>query len=217
MKILITGFAPFPGASFNPTELLVHRLARLRRPALDIERKSHVFPVTYDAVDRELPELVTAFRPDALLMFGLATRSPHLRIETRARNAITTLWPDTGHARIKRGLIELGGPPALPFGPHTRLLLRAARQTGVPAALSHDAGRYLCNYLSWRALEQVNTAPVERPAPRLAVFIHVPLVPRPAQQRRRSSMSRLDLDDLVRAGEAVLLTLVRLARTARIS
>ena len=43
------------------------------------------------------------------------------------------------------------------FGPHTAKLLRAAMSTGVDARASRDAGSYLCNYLSWRAIEAVNT------------------------------------------------------------
>src|SRR5437016_1446208 len=146
-RILITGFEPFPGAPFNPTGPLVERLLQLRRPALaDVARVGHIFPVTYGAVDRELPQLVKQHAPDALLMFGLAARTPHVRIETRARNAITTIWPDAGHTHITLGKIVSGGPGALDFGPHTALLLRAAQGTGVPSTTSRNAGRYLCNY-----------------------------------------------------------------------
>src|SRR5947207_161319 len=212
-RILITGFEPFPGAPFNPTVPLVERLLKLRRPALsDVERISHIFPVTYGAVDRQLPQLVAAHAPDALLMFGLAARTPHVRIETRARNDITTIFPDAGHTRIKLGKIEPGGPAALLFGPHTSLLLRAAQLTGVPSAASRNAGRYLCNYLSWRAIEAVEGA--DAPGPRLAAFIHVPLVPRAVLQRRRGSKPRVTLDDLADVGEALLLTIVKLARQA---
>ena len=56
LRILVTGFGPFPGAPYNPTQPLVARLTRLRRPAFaDVELSSHIFPVTYKAVDRELP------------------------------------------------------------------------------------------------------------------------------------------------------------------
>ena len=76
LRILVTGFGPFPGAPFNPTQPLVARLVRLRRPALgDVELSGHIFPVTYTAVDRELPELLASRRPHALLMFGLASRT----------------------------------------------------------------------------------------------------------------------------------------------
>ncbi len=117
-RILITGFEPFPGAPFNPTGPLVERLLKLRRPALaDVERTGHIFPVTYGAVDRELPQLIEQHAPDALLMFGLAARTPHVRIETRARNDITTIWPDAGHTKITLGKIVPGGPRALQLRP----------------------------------------------------------------------------------------------------
>ena len=59
LRILVTGFGPFPGAPWNPTQPLVARLTRLRRPAFtDVDFSSHIFPVTYKAVDRELPQLL---------------------------------------------------------------------------------------------------------------------------------------------------------------
>ena len=153
---------------------LVERLMRLRRPAFsEVEFSGHVFPVTYKAVDRELPQLLTRQRPHALLMFGLASRTPFVRIETRARNAVTMLWPDADHTSIRRGSIA-GSADAKMFGPHTAKLLRAARATGIDARASRDAGSYLCNYLSWRAIE--STCLDE--GPRLAAFVHVPPIAR---------------------------------------
>ena len=103
LRILITGFGPFPGAPFNPTGPLVARLLRLRRPAFaDVEFSGHIFPVTYSAVDRQLPEVLARHRPQAILMFGLASRTSWLRVETRARNAVTMLWPDADHTRVRR-------------------------------------------------------------------------------------------------------------------
>jgi pyroglutamyl-peptidase len=174
LRILITGFGPFPGAPYNPTMPLVARLLRLRRPAFsEVELSGHIFPVTYNVVDRELPGLLAKHRPHALLMFGLASRTPHLRIETRARNAVTTLWPDADHTRVRKGSITRGADAKM-FGPHTAKLLRAALGTGVDARASRDAGSYLCNYLSWRAIE----ATCAGDGPRLAAFVHVPAVAR---------------------------------------
>lgn len=201
-RILITGFGSFPGARFNPTEQLVQRLARLRRPALtDVDRITHIFPVAYAAVDRDLPRLLVRHRPDALLMFGLAARTPFIRIETRARNAVTMLWPDADHTRVRRSSI-VPGADALTFGPHTARLLRAALSSGVDARMSRDAGRYLCNYLSWRAIETTTTPD----GPRLAAFIHVPAIARVVGSRL------MTCDQLVDAGEAILLEMVRLTR-----
>jgi pyroglutamyl-peptidase len=208
-RILITGFEPFPGAPYNPTQPLVRRLMRLRRPALaDVELSSHIFPVTYGAVDRQLPELLTRHRPQALLMFGLAGRTSWVRVETRARNAVTMLWPDAGHTRVRKGSIA-GGADAMNFGPHTERLLRAALSTGIDARNSNNAGSYLCNYLSWRAIEATD----RDQGPHLAAFIHVPLLARDGAPQQKGS-SRITLDQLVDAGEAMLLEMIKLARSA---
>jgi pyroglutamyl-peptidase len=205
LRILITGFGPFPGAPHNPTMPLVERLLRLRRPAFDdIERASHIFHVTYATVDRELPLLIEKHRPHALLMFGLAGRTTYLRVETRARNAVTTTWPDADGTRVRSGSIA-GGACAMNFGPHTAKLLRAARATGIDARASRDAGAYLCNYLSWRAIETTQRAG----GPRLAAFVHIPPLPRDGMARP----GRIGLEALVDAGEAMLAELARLARS----
>ena len=210
LRILITGFGPFPGAPFNPTQPLVARLLRLRRPAFsDVEFIAHIFPVTYKAVDRELPALLGQYRPQALLMFGLASRTPHVRIETRARNAVTTLWPDADHTQVRKGSIS-GSTDAMMFGAHAAKLLRASLGTGVDARASRDAGSYLCNYLSWRAIEASDSDP----GPRLAAFVHVPLVARQGISRRKDAAHRITLEELVDAGEAMLLELVKLTRQA---
>jgi pyroglutamyl-peptidase len=207
IRILVTGFGPFPGAPYNPTQPLVARLMRLRRPAFaDVQLSSHIFPVTYTAVDRELPLALQKQKPHALLMFGLAGRTGHVRVETRARNAVTTLWPDAAQTRARKGSIA-DGADAQRFGPHTAKLLRAAEGTGLDARASRDAGSYLCNYLSWRAIEAVNAGN----GPRLAAFIHIPPLARSGATRRKG-FSRITLEELVDAGEAMLLEMVRLAR-----
>jgi pyroglutamyl-peptidase len=206
-RILITGFGAFPGAPYNPTMPLVERLMRLRRPAFDdVELSSHIFHVSYATVDRELPGLLGKHRPHALLMFGLAARASYLRIETRARNAITTIWPDADGTRVRRGSIAAGAD-ALTIGPHTVKLLRAALASGIDARLSRDAGSYLCNYLSWRAIE----ATQHDDGPRLAAFIHVPLLARDGSARVPGGIT---LETLVDAGEGMLGEMIKLTRRA---
>jgi pyroglutamyl-peptidase len=208
LRILITGFGPFPGAPWNPTMPLVTRLLGLRRPAFeDVELSGHIFPVTYKAVDRELPELMAQRRPHVLLMFGLASRTRHLRIETRARNAVTMLWPDADQTRSPTGRI-VGGAGAKMFGPHSARLLRAALATGIDARASRDAGSYLCNYLSWRAIEAARGDN----GLRAAAFVHVPLTARGAMSARKGTSHSITLEQLVDAGEAMLLEMVKLAR-----
>jgi pyroglutamyl-peptidase len=204
--ILVTGFGPFPGAPYNPTAPLVARLACLRRPALaDVTIVPHVFATSYATVDRQLPALIAQHKPDALLMFGLAGRTRALRIETRARNALT-LMPDAGGASPLARAITPGLPHRAMPAParHLHAAVRAAR---VPAVLSRDAGQYLCNYLCWQATVAARTPD----GPQLAAFVHVPLTRRHARPRG-SNKPRHSLDDLLRAGTRVLVALAAAAR-----
>jgi pyroglutamyl-peptidase len=182
---------------------LVRGLARLRRPGLsDVRLVGHVFDTRYAAVDRELPELIARHQPDALLMFGVATRRKRLSIETRARNALALL-PDAGSTSLGRQALAPGRESALRMPAPLTHLLAAAMQARVPVALSHDAGRYLCNYLCWRASEAVAAGK----GPRFATFVHVPQV---ARTRHRSGP--VTQEGLARAGERVLMALVAAAR-----
>jgi pyroglutamyl-peptidase len=228
MNILLTGFGPFPGAPFNPTGHLVKKLARSRLIALTGARSaSHVFVTSYESVDRDLPQLLARVKPDVWVMFGLASRARHVRIETRARNVRSSIIPDAGRRRPRTGAIAPQAAALLPLRAPTQRLTTAARSTGVKAALSHDAGRYLCNYLCWRATEAAG----QPNGPRVAAFVHVPKVrttrvrktkvrktkaqtvkTRMAGGPRRQSLT---FERLMRAGEAIARAAIATARTAR--
>jgi pyroglutamyl-peptidase len=210
LTVLLTGFGPFPGAPFNPTGPLVAALARRRRPAFaDIVRIAHVFRTSYAAVDRDLPELLARHRPDVLLMFGLAARTPFIRVETCARNTRSVLLADAeGRLKLQRFIVR-GAAPALRGPAPFARMWAAARTTGFPVRLSRDAGRYLCNYVYWRALES------RQGRPEVIAFIHVPKVRQ--GPRRSGGPRRATQRDLARAGEAILGAIVAALRTAPVA
>lgn len=215
--ILITGFGRFPSSPVNPSGLVAKRLARLRRPALcGTRRIAHVFATRYDAVDRELPALLAREKPDIVVMFGVATRARQVRIEGRARNRVSVLFPDAGGFRPTARTIT---PTAGPGGDALRnplplaRLVSAARAAGVAAVRSRNAGTYLCNYVYWRGLE----AAARPDGPSLVIFIHVPPIrfktmPKRPRLGKRRTIARLS--DLVRAGEAIMLAMIGAARQA---
>lgn len=189
---LITGFGPFPGAPFNPSAALALSLARKRRPAFaGLRRVAHVFETSYAAVDRDLPKLLARHAPDIVLMFGLAARTPFVRIETRARNAASLLVPDVEGRVLRESAIAPDAPASLRAPPPFVRLLGTARAAHALARISHDAGDYLCNYTYWRALEASRSGT-------LVQFVHIPL----GQQG----------GNVLRAGEAILLALLAARR-----
>jgi pyroglutamyl-peptidase len=190
--VLITGFGHFPGAPFNPSGPLALALVQRRRPEFaGMTRVAHVFATSYAGVDRDLPALLARHKPDIVLMFGLAGRDPFVRIETRARNAASVLFPDVDGYRPAGRTIVPGGPASLSGRAPFARLLAAARAAGARARLSHDAGDYLCNYTYWRALEASRSGT-------LIQFVHIPL-------SRQSG-------NVLGAGEAILRALLAARR-----
>jgi pyroglutamyl-peptidase len=82
--------------------------------------------------------------------------------------------------------------------------------TGVDARTSRDAGSYLCNYLSWRAIEATGSDT----GLRRAAFVHIPLLARNGASQRKGTARRVTLEELVDAGEAMLMEMIKLTRQA---
>jgi pyroglutamyl-peptidase len=210
MHILLLGFGRFPGAPRNPSAVLVKQLARRRRPALAaVTRTAHVFATTYAAIDTDLPKLF-AGKPDIVLMFGLAARRRHVCVETQARNAVSVLFPDAHGFRPTEGVIVSGGPPTIRSVTPAARLLGAMRASGIPARLSRDAGRYVCNYSYWRAL----TLAGDRGGP-LVQFIHIPRLEFDAARKRKRKHNRPSFSAALAAAENLLIALIAARRSRR--
>lgn len=200
LRILVTGFGAFPAAPKNPTGPLVRALARRRRPSADrVTISAHVLPARYKTVDRTLPRLLKAFRPDAILMFGLATRSRAFRVETLARNRISR-HPDAAGFTAGPCAIDAASGRSLKVRAPAAALLRALKRAGLPARLSRNAGGYLCNYALW----QVTRATAQSGKPKLSAFIHVPPL-----------SPRITPEALLAAGEAALKATIATLRRRR--
>jgi pyroglutamyl-peptidase len=200
--LLITGFGRFPGAAVNPTTALTARVARAARRR-GIDCAAHVFATRYATVDHELPKLIAQYRPDAIVMFGLAGRRRNVCIEAFAKNRTSTWFPDAGGVVPPRGPIAMGAPFRRRGRAPFTFLLAAARATHVRTILSRDAGTYLCNYVYWRAIE----AAAQPAWPRRVVFVHVPRVGRGFHGR--SGRFVFTLNQLARVGEAIVMAISR--------
>ena len=151
VSLLLTGFGPFPGAPSNPSRALVERLARTRRPAFsDVRIASHVFATRYAAIDRDFASLIAAHDPDIILMFGLAARTRHIRIETWARN-LMSFFPHAGGfvpatRTIAGGRDHRRLPPSLPRDCGCRPVTRPAADframPGVTSAIMRSGARW---------------------------------------------------------------------------
>ncbi len=173
LRILVTGFGGFPGARKNPTARLIAELAR-RRPRFvraGFRLELAVLPVVYAQIGPRLAALAQKIRPDAILHFGVAPRRSKLCVETRALNRASVLHPDASGAMAAARTVVPNAPMSLKSTLPCGLIAAALRNAGFDAALSVDAGDYVCNQTLFLSLRQ-SGAP-QSPAP-LVGFIHVP-------------------------------------------
>lgn len=196
--LLVTGFGPFPSMPRNPSAGAARAVAACPRwRVLGVEVRLRVLTTAYAAILTEL-EPALAERPSAVLMVGVAGRSRRIRVERRGTSRRSTLFPDrageTAHAPMTRSAPRWTTAPA----EAARL---AVLRHGLPARLSRDAGRYLCNAAYFHALGA--QAPV--------LFIHIP---KPSETRRPGPRRLTLKSDDARRG-AALVDVARLLLRAR--
>ncbi|MBX3519094.1 MAG: peptidase C15 [Xanthobacteraceae bacterium] len=202
LRIAVAGFGPFPGVPKNPSGEIVRAITKLRRfPAAGVLLDTAILTTAYGEAERQL-EILLAKSPDAVVLFGVAGRARHIRVETIARNRASLLHPD--HARYTPATrkLDAAGATALKVRGPAIGIRNAIRNTGARAELSVDAGSYLCNAVFYRAL---TATAVQKPAP-LTFFIHVP----PADT------GILSMNMMIRAGEAAVWAAANEAAKARI-
>jgi pyroglutamyl-peptidase len=187
-RLLVTGFGPFPGVAENPSAAIARKVAaspRWRR--LGIKTQALVLPTAYSSIEAILAPALRA-RYTAVLMIGVAGKAKRIRVERRAANRASVLAPDASgkrgpHLRLTTGpahrTSRVAAAPAL-----VRL-----RRAGLPAGLSQDAGRYLCNACYFSALSE--------PVP--VLFLHIPKAPPRRPRRIRAGRPRASWPDRLAA------------------
>jgi pyroglutamyl-peptidase len=169
LRVLLTGFGPFPGVLENPSARLAEALAT-RSEGLECELHSQVLPTEWEAVATLAPALCETLQPHVMIHFGLSERAKAFRIERSAHNR-TAPRTDARGALPSSGVILAQRPdrldtrlPAGVFAAH----LKARRLAAAP---SSSAGRYLCNFLYYLSLDWS----ARQVTPPLALFVHIPL------------------------------------------
>ncbi|MGL4494840.1 MAG: hypothetical protein ACRCUX_03445 [Beijerinckiaceae bacterium] len=211
VRILVTGFGPFPHVRVNPTSALVAMLAKSRRFArLGIAIEAHVFPTRWSILNGELARVIAHAKADAILHLGVAARRRFISIETMARTGTRALLPDAS-GKTRPGLhARKGQPSAFRIAASAQRLRAAMTGDTVQVKISNDAGRYLCNALYAQSLALA----AQQQAKRRTVFIHVPLPRAPAGTVPLSwkRSRRMSLADMARALEAAVTTLAIASR-----
>ncbi len=184
--VLLTGFEPFAEDATNPSGDAVRRVAdQWEGPE---QLVTAVLPVEFGGARRRLLDLIATHEPHLVIATGLAGGRAAVTPERVAINLIDARIPDNaGEQPVD--VASCSGSPAAHFATlPVKAITAAIADAGIPSALSHSAGTFVCNHVMFTVLD------IEAPR-RRAGFIHVPYASETAPEGRPS----LPLADIARA------------------
>ncbi len=168
--VLLTGFGPFPGVEHNASADLALTLARKagQRHA-DLRFVADVLPVNWRQAPQRTCDLIGQHWPVVSLHFGVSARATGFVIEAYAYNATHSMPDSSGQIAGSIDLVA-GDRPRRSATLPVRRIVQTLLEAGLPAELSSDPGRYLCNAVLYHSLRLAS-----RTTPRLRTgFIHIP-------------------------------------------
>ncbi len=201
IRILVTGFAAFPGVQTNPSAALMAALEkkRSRFARLGIHLETRVLPVVYEGLAARLSTLCAETRPDAILHFGVAARRSCISVETRARNRANSCAVDAQGSRTRMNVLARDGAATIAVRIPAAQIAAKIRRAGIAVEISQDAGAYLCNATLYETLRTQHNLP--------AGFIHIPMPARP------NDASRPSFADISTAAEIAIIAVAAHARS----
>jgi len=208
MKLLLTGFEPFGESLVNPSEQVVRALAGEALPGVTLQ--TAILPVDRVAGPAGLLQAVQTGQPEAVLCLGEAARRMALSFERIAINLLDYRIADNAGHQATDEVIVPGGPAAYFTTLPVRAMRDAVLAAGVPAELSLSAGSFLCNQVLYELLHYLSLHSLNVPAG----FVHLPVLPEQAVQRRPLIPS-MGLETMLKGIRAAILALPQVLTNER--
>ncbi len=198
IRILLTGFTPYDGATVNPTERLMRRAPEALADIPGVTLRALVLDTDYRLSEGQFIAALDDFRPDAVLSFGLSRRLDEIKLERIAINVDDAPLADTG-GKLRRGQeIAAGGPVGYRTTLPIEAILQALHQAGIPTGISNHAGAYVCNHLFYFGLHRIATQGLHT---RMG-FIHVP--PLPEMLDAGTERAGMSMETLLKAARIII-------------
>lgn len=195
-RVLITGFEPFGGASLNPSQLLVEKLAKENLPG--VELSTVILPVEFDRASELLLSTIKEISPKVVICFGQAEGRSSITPEKIAINLDDARIADNSGDARKQKAIVVGGADGYFSTLPLEKMLSALNTAEVPASLSLSAGSFVCNHIFYRMQNALLGQGVK------SGFIHLPLVPE--QSGEFPNQPTISLDQMLIGAKAVILS-----------
>ena len=192
-RVLLTGFEPFGGERVNPSWQAVSLVAAA--PPEGLEVTSLQLPCVFGRAPVELRAAVERTAPDLVVCVGQAGGRAGLTVERVAINVDDARIPDNAGAQPVDEPVVPGGPAAYFSTLPVKACVAAVRAAGVPAAVSHTAGTFVCNHVAYGLAHLIATRfPHVRGG-----FVHVPWAPEQVTDRSEPSLPAVTVADGLRA------------------
>jgi len=185
MKILITGFDPFGDYKVNPSAIVAEKVAKdVLAEDINIDASYAILPVSFKRARELLEKLFNEYKPDIHIALGLRPGASFIAVERVAINIMDSRIPDNdGYQPIDEPIDPQGSLAYFSTLP-IKAIVKRLRESGIPATISNSAGTYLCNYVMYLSLHNSARFGI----PKRAGFIHIPLPPEEAANRRDLSI-----------------------------
>jgi pyroglutamyl-peptidase len=170
--ILLTGFEPFGGASINSSWELARALDGQVIGGATVAAR--LLPCVFGASLTELRRTLEQTRPLLVLALGQAGGRSELSLERVAINLDDARIPDNAGAQPIDEPVLAGAPAAYFSTLPIKAMVAGLRSAGIPAAVSHTAGTFVCNHLFYGLQHQLHGSGVR------SGFMHIPLLPEQA-------------------------------------
>jgi pyroglutamyl-peptidase len=173
-KVLLTGFEPFGGASFNPAGAVVQEIASHGIDGIEIV--TAILPVEYKRSAKILIDLIETHQPSIVISLGQAEGRDFIGPEQVAINlADGRIADNAGISQENQPINEAAADAYFSTLP-IRAIVAAISDLGINAKISLSAGAFICNEIFFTAQAFLQTSTV------ISGFIHLPLAPNQAAE-----------------------------------
>lgn len=168
-KVLLTGFEPFGGASFNPSGAVVEAIAEHGVDGFEIV--TAILPVEFKRSAAMLIELISTNKPDVVISLGQAEGRDFIGPEQVAINLADARIADNAGVKLENQPINTGAADGYFSTLPIRAIVDAISGLGISAKISYSAGAFICNEIFFTAQSFLQGSNV------ISGFIHLPLAP----------------------------------------
>jgi len=180
ISCLVTGFDPFFGQPFNPSEVIAQSMPAeltLAGGKIKVPVKHLVLPVVGGEAWRKLKPVLKKMNANkqicVVIQLGLAGKRNNINLERFALNIRDDIRPDNKNRLVHNERLVKSAPEAYRTKAPIEDSLKRLSQKGLPAEISNFAGTFICNDVYFHTLHYFEEKKSRQPYS--AVFIHLPL------------------------------------------